>query len=511
MEEQSSYGLIAGSVAGLVIGAALFGAVLLWPSAPTASDAASPRAVAQPPIEATPTLPVTISEPTKEPAPAAIEEPVPAPTEPDVVEAKNASEAKPQAEVAPVAEKRVAERIDPLELDPEGLDLGTLEREPVPSIDRAITEPPPSPELAASTQPVVRRGHEPQENLAARDARQRFGRRLPAFSVKGMTLVDFLSLMSQLGGVPVSVGSEQLLMAGISPREQVSLDVQDKSLDVVLAEALDPLRLTHEFRGAQVVVVRQGADRVREIEYPIDDLKSSPQQLAAWVRQLIAPESWQAGKLEVAEDSLRIEHSQDVHYQVLVFLERLRLAGGLLPRSRYPIQRLAPTPLHKAMAERLSAPALFTFSRETPLAEVLLHWQRELDVPLLVDWPALAEVDLWPESTIVCAVADKSWEAALDEVLQPLGLDWRATFGGAIEISSAERLRHDLQLELYPLRGDKSFDPQELVVALRKTLSTAAGELAFDPAANALFALQPASAQRQILSWLSERALLHVP
>ena len=76
-------------------------------------------------------------------------------------------------------------------------------------------------------------------------------------------------------------------------------------------------------------------------------------------------------------------------------------------------------------------------------------------MPLLIDWPALAEVDLWPESTIVCAVADKTWEEALSEVLEPLGLDWRATFGGAIEISSAEKLARDPQLELYPLVGRK--------------------------------------------------------
>jgi len=257
--------------------------------------------------------------------------------------------------------------------------------------------------------------------------------------------------------------------------------------------------------------VRQDADRVREIDYPVDDLKASPQQLAEWVQRLVAPESWQTGKLEVTAGALRIEQSQRVHYQVLVFLERLRLVSGLLPRSKFPTQRLAPTPLPAAMAERLSAPAVFTFSRETPLADVLQHWQRELGVPLLVDWPALAEVDLWPESTIVCAVADKPWEAALDEVLGPLGLDWRTTFGGAIEISSADRLQHDLQLELYPLRSDKPIDAEKLIAALGKKLSTQSGELVFDPAAHALLARQPADAQRQIFAWLTEQGLLRTP
>ena len=148
------------------------------------------------------------------------------------------------------------------------------------------TEPPPSPEPAASTQPVVRRGVDTERNLADRDAKERFTRRLPALTVKEMPLVDFLTLMSQLGGVPVSIGSEHLQMAGISPREPVSLDMRDKSLDELLAQVLDPLRLEHEFQGPQVVVVRQGADQVREIDYPVDDLKTKPEQLAAWIRAI---------------------------------------------------------------------------------------------------------------------------------------------------------------------------------------------------------------------------------
>ncbi|MCH8839655.1 MAG: hypothetical protein IH831_03070 [Planctomycetes bacterium] len=202
-----------------------------------------------------------------------------------------------------------------------------------------------------------------------------------------------------------------------------------------------------------------------------------------------------------------------------MFLERLRLVRGLSPRSRYPVERLAPTPLHAAMAERLSAPALFTFSRETPLGEVFLHWQRELDLPLLVDWPALAEVELWPNSTIICAVPDCVWHEALADVLEPLGLDWRAAAGGAIEISSAEQLQRDLQLELYPLISDEPTDANQILSRLREHVSKTQGattgqsktEFVFDRTAPAILALQPATAQREILALLVEQGLFRQP
>ena len=523
----AGYRWIAWTLAILGVGTTLVGTVLFWPSEPTVSDAAPPRATEQ--LEA-----IEIEEPSVI-EPAATDALPVTPDEADVREEETVSEspvqvqeAKPQAVAAPVDVPRVARRFDPLDLDPERLDLTSLDRlkdknataAPVssPAIGSSDTVLEPS----TSTLPIVRRGSDPKRNVGAGDAQEQLARRLPALEIRSMSLVDFFSLVSQLSGSPVSVGSEQLLMAGISPRKRVSLDARDIRLDEALTRVLEPLRLEHVVDGQQVIVVRKDATRVREIEYPIDDLVSSAnsaEQLADWVRQLVAPSSWQEATLEIADDSLHIEQSVQVHYQILVFLERLRLVRGLSPRSRYPVERLVPTPLHAAMAERLSAPALFTFSQKTPLGEVFLHWQRELDLPLLVDWPALAEVELWPDSTIICAVADSPWHEALTDVLEPLGLDWRAVAGGAIEISSAEQLHRDWQLELYPLFSEEPTDANQILSRLREhvsktqraTTAQSKTEFVFDRTAPAILALQSATAQREILAWLVEQGLFRQP
>ena len=532
----ASYRWIAWAIGILVVGTTLLGTALFWSSEPEISEAAPLPAIEQPDtteieessVPETVAIDSTVVTPIEEETAAELP-----PVELDVrseetiVEA-TVEDAKPQAVVEPVEVARVARRFDPLDLDPEGLDLNSLDHLGESDTVAAPVGPPATgetgtnPKPESSTFPIVRRGSDPERDVAATDAKQQLARRLPILEVRAMRLVDFLTLVSQLSGSPVSVGSEQLLMAGISPRKQVSLAASDISLDEALTRVLEPLRLEHVVDGPQVILLRKDSDQVREIDYPIDDLVSDDtdaEQLANWLRQLVAPTSWQGAPLEFADQSFRIQQSQRVHYQVLVFLERMRLVRGLSTRSSYPVERFAPTPLHAAMAERLTAPALFTFSRETPLSEVFLHWQRELDLPLLVDWPALAELQLWPESTVICAVADRPWHDVLTDVLEPLGLDWRATIGGAIEISSAEQFARDLQLELYPLISDKPTDADQILQGLRDhfsqnrlaALEASDTELVFDPTAPAILALQPATAQREILAWLVEQGLFRQP
>ena len=534
METTSGLNWIAWTAGILAVGATLFGAAHFWSAEPESSAAALPAS--KKPIENSAEVPAVVETATTtvesvEPEPTSEKLPSQPKSKPKQAVAKPAAPAQtapPPTPEPPPPVPLVARRYDPLDLEPEGLDLTALDeletQESATESEESDGVEPPTEDFepVASTLPVARRGSDPEWDVAASDAKQQLAKRLPSLQFRGLRLIDFLTLVAQLSGSPVSVSAEQLQMAGISPRKRVSLNVTDITLDEALTQVLDPLRLEFALDGPQVIVRRKGASQVREIEYPIDDLASDDaeaKQLANWVRRLVVPASWQEGSLTIDGESFRISQSQQVHYQVLVFLERLRLVRNLPTRSRYPVERLVPTPLQAAMAGRLSAPALFTFSRETSFTEVLLHWQRELDLPLLVDWPTLAEAELWPESTIVCAVADEPWDKALSKVLEPLDLDWRPACGGAIEISSVKRFEADQQLELYRLTSKQPLDREKLALNLQKHLDrvfpTGAREsvssLIVDPEGPAVLALQPATAHRAILSWLIEQKLFHQP
>lgn len=550
--------LIVWSLAVLVVGGVIVGSVLVGDSPevqsiPTASDVSVTPKVAPPavedspaPIAASTVEPDTLETPTVDPAIAVAEtpssEPQTMPVE-EVIEKLIAEDPEPAPEPAaePAAEPvveltrespRLARRFDPLDFDPESIDLQTLDAAKSPdTAENVAGEPSNSSELAspvveetvASTLPIVRRGADLGIDFAGGDAREQLAQRMPGIDFKAMPLNDFFQMISKLSGAPVSVSAAQLQMAGISARKKVTLHAQDITLDEALARVLKPLRLRHEVQGPHIAVVYRNAAKAREITYPIDDLVgslTSAEQIGEWIEQLVAPATWsdgeETGTMEVRSDSLRITQREPIHYQTLIFLEQLRLVRGLLPRSKYPVEKLVGTSPTASSSDRLAARALFTFSRETSLQEVFEHWQRELDMSLLVDWKSLADLELWPRSRIVCAIDNRPWHEALTDVLEPLGLGWRVAGRGAIEIASSERIRSEPQLELYSLRVRDEAEWAGLLADLRGRFlaanqadaSSAGQKLLVDLQGGVLLVLLPAEAQRELFAWLREQRLL---
>ena len=543
----TKYKLIVWSLAGLLAGSALVGTVLLTRrDTNTSAVAPHPLDVKSAPdataVEPTPNQPIrtieatdgqpkasddenTVAPKTEAPEPAVDQRvaslPVNDSVEPpsEVTPTESPSEA-PTAESVD-REPRVARRFDPLDFDPETLTLATIDA-PSTNIEspstNVETEAPQKtneatelPEELISTAPSVRRGPDSREDANLRDAAEQLKLLIPAVKIEQMPLVDCLRLFSQLSGVPVSVAPEHLLMAGITPQHKVSLEASETSLGDMLQQLLKPIRLEATTQGSQIILVRQAATKKREINYPIDDLVSestSTQQLVSWIEQLVAPTTWQSaggqGTLETKNDSLRITQSQQVQYQVLIMLERLRLARGLPQRSRYPVERLTGTPANQRLQAPLAKQTTFTFSQFTPIDEVFVHWQTALGVPLLVDWPALADADIRPESTVACAIIHEPWTTAFEKILAPLGLGWRATTDGAVEITSAEKVEHEMQLELYPLKPNADVQVEQL----SRNLNNSQGKLILGPARKVLFALQPATQQRVLFQQLLHEQLL---
>lgn len=521
----AKYKLIAWSLASFLVGATLVGSVLYTrsdsnneatalvpnPSQTTPTPVAEELPALEEPVTDSP--PIVETQPEVETPESKIEEslaadPVTEPVEPPTPDTP--------AEELPEETLRIARRFDPLDFDPESLTLATVDQptnDPEPAPLDSPDEPVEVSEENLSTVPLVRRGPDEGEDASGRDAEKQLALLIPKVTIDRMPLVDCLRIFSQLSGVPVSVSPEQLLMAGITSQKSVSLDATELSLGEMLKQVLQPLRLEYTTRGAQVIVTRQEATKRREINYPINDLvgaETSEEVLAGWIEQLVAPTTWKTaggeGTLESTAGSLRIKQTQQVQYQVLITLERLRLARNLPPKSRYPVKRLAGTPANVLLQEKLAKSTTFTFSQFTAIDEIFVHWQTELDVPLLIDWPALAEAEVWPTTTIACAMIDQPWNVALEKILEPLGLGWRATTGGAIEITSAEKVQSELQLELYPLLRDFDGDTKPLLAL--NNLKTA-GMILYDPAGKVLLALESASTQRAIFQQLSERQLLN--
>ncbi|MBA4104800.1 MAG: hypothetical protein C0485_03500 [Pirellula sp.] len=462
------------------------------------------------------------------------------PTVPDA-----AAETPPAAEEAAAPEETAAAeqpklRIDPLEIDPEGLNLSTLyngpPRDPLAasqlpgepagvelSVPAAHEAPPDDapPDAAPNAAGAVRRDEQavgaPGDNVAALLARK-----TPELKIQNMPLCRLLDLSVQLSGVPVSVAPYQLRLAAVSAGQPATADVKDATIEEFLAAALKPLRLQPVVVNDQIVLIRGGNNPRRSVAYAVEDLASDPaavEQLAANIQKLVAPESWQAaggaGTIAVDGKQLKIETGEAVQYEVLLLLERSRAALGLPPRSKYPAALVGADAAPVALAERLGAPATFTFSQYTPLREIFRHWQEEMEVAVLVDWPALTDLRLWPNTRIACSSSGKPWEAALDEVLTPLGLAWRPIDKRTIEITTVEKAASDSLLEVYRLNPEALAGVDDLVGQLEQL--TAADENAqnahfaaiiLNDEHSLLMVRQPAPLQRQIAAHLAEMQLL---
>ena len=530
--EVAKYKMMVWSLAGVLVGAVLVGGVLYSRSGSSTeattlalntlepapvTEVINPPAVETPPVETAPIVatPAVVAPVVEVAVPAVeepmAEEPVAAVVEPSV----SLALIDEQPAEAPETIPKIARRFDPLDFDPENLTLAAVDR-PSESVGPPATQSQDEviemPEEVPSTLPSVWRGPDGGEDASKRNAEKQLDQLISGVKVQEMPLVDCLRLLSQLSGVPVSVSPEQLLMAGITPQKKIVFTVKKAGLNFVLSEVLEPLHLEYTTHGSQVVVTRQDATKQREISYPVDDLvdgETSLEELAGWVEQLVAPATWKTaggeGTIEASSGRIRIGQTQQVQYQALIFLERLRLARNLPPRSRYPVKRLAGTPANALLQKQLAKRTTFTFSQYTPIDDVFVHWQTEIGVPLLIDWPALEEAEIWPATTVACAILDQPWSVGLEKVLEPLGLGWRAATGGAIEITSAEKVQSELQLELYPLRREFEGDAESLLVLAKPQ---AAGGIFYDPVGKVQMVLQPAATHRLIFRRLREQQLL---
>ncbi len=482
------------------------------------AKSATEAQVAEQPIAAPASSALPKLDPTRPPAPPHPPGEISSPARSETVTAD-----KPAAATGPRL------RIDPLDIDPEGLDISTLlhpEAAAQPAVSAADEPPAPSvaseaaeaaeadaAAAAAAARPVVDRDASAPPNAAAL-----LVRRLPSVKVERMPLCRFLDFATQLSGLPVSVAPEQLAMARASAASVVSVDAKDATIEQLLSLALGPLRLSPKVGSLDIRVEFADAARERELVYPIDDLASDAaeaQQLAGWIQALAAPRTWQsaggAAPLTIEGQTLRIRQPEGIQYETLLFLERYRLARGLAPRSKYPVE-LLPTQAGSAdLAKRMQGSTTFTFSEYTPLREVFRYWQEELAAPVLVDWPALAEERLWPHSRIVTSAIDKPWSTALDESLAKLNLAWRPAGGRTIEITTLAKAKSEPQLEIYRLAAeakttsdDIAAKVQELSGATGATETDGAATI-FDAAHRVLMVRQPAVVERALRGWLIEQ------
>jgi hypothetical protein len=203
-----------------------------------------------------------------------------------------------------------------------------------------------------------------------------------------------------------------------------------------------------------VLLALAGGELRRSVDYDVHDLigPDGAAPLADLIERFVSGTTSNeggTGTIRVEGTKLRIDNTQNFRHQALIFCERLRLARGLAVRSRYPAELLSIESPYTKLAPKLQQRATFTFLPWTRLADVLRYWQEQVGVTMVADWAAVADAELGPSAPIACSAIDRTWEEALDGILEPLGLAWWAVNGEMIQITSREALDGLQRVEFY--------------------------------------------------------------
>jgi hypothetical protein len=277
---------------------------------------------------------------------------------------------------------------------------------------------------------------------------------IQAIDFPNTKLVDAVDAISELSGAPMSYDFDWLRRRSIRVDAQLAGQYADASLGKVLADHLLAAGLTYELRNGGIWITPPEAMQTepRTTSYTISDLASDADELtqfATLITQMVEPQSWAAaggtGRIAVHNGALAVDQTEAVHYEILIFCEKLRVARRLPPKSNLnPALFALSTPYERAASLR-GVDVTLNFFPPGKLGRVLNTLEERTGATLVPNWESLAEVRLNYESEAAVSAAVDPLEETLDELLLPLDADYRIVNETTIEILSAQdaRARHD--------------------------------------------------------------------
>jgi hypothetical protein len=357
------------------------------------------------------------------------------------------------------------------------------------------------------------------------DVSARLEDRIAGFEWTGKPLGAGVDQAATLLGSPVTFDIDAMEQLGVGLDDPVSVSLHQTSVGGILEAMLAQRGLI--YRVSDGLVLATGPDSRRTalnpVRYTVSDLagtqKADLEELARRLRKLVAPESWQEaggrGTIEVADGALRIVATDLVHYQILRFCEKLRVARGRPLRSRYPAAMFSLATRLDRVQAKLREPVTLNFHEPASLSEIVGQLTQQTTAKIVVDWLALAADGKPPQVEATLRADHRPLAEALDQMLRPLGLTVRAVSATVLQVTTAKAAAARRELEFYPLAGLVS--PGVTAEAIQQRIKTeaaaaswsdagGAGVIDFDPPSQCLLVLQSPPVQAQVEALLARVA-----
>lgn len=299
------------------------------------------------------------------------------------------------------------------------------------------------------------------------DIAARLGEEIIALEFRETTLSDALRAVSDYSTIPITIDPNALGRRNLSAGKVINLRLNRAStVGKALDELLSPLKLAYRDVDGQLVVSTVPASRgeMVTIVHEVGDLCGNNPQKATdffnWLTAFVAPSSWESrggeANGQIDGTQLKVQQDDTIHYQILVLCERLRVARGIPTRSRIKSEFIELTPKSQLFGAR-NRPVTLRIWRDSNLDAIAAELERQVEVNVLVDWQALHMAGWSPRDAMKFFCQDEPLGAALDSLLHPMGLDHRVIDGTTIQITSADAIASELEIEFYPLAEGQSF------------------------------------------------------
>ncbi len=331
-------------------------------------------------------------------------------------------------------------------------------------------------------------------------------------------LADFARFVFDFTTIPVTLDVDQLLAAGVNAETKLDFDLRGVTVEKMLTAALEPAGMTFAVQQDQLLIIPLSGppDELVTQTYDVSDLAPTgddAKSLGQIIRTLVDSKSWMTAggdaTLTETERSLEVLQSPVGQFHVTRFLDRLRTARGLLPRSDLPPDQLDLAPSFVRAAERLSVPLSVNFSDPVPLRRIFSHLETDTDLRVLIDWQALAQAGVTPATTVSISVESKPMSELLDQLLQPLKLEYRVLDAQTLQIGSQSSIFAHPELDFYTVKNLSDTEAKRLIEEIKTTVGQpffegegASGAILFDPPSHCLLVALPQPQQRVIAQWM---------
>jgi hypothetical protein len=339
-------------------------------------------------------------------------------------------------------------------------------------------------------------------------------------------LAEAVRIVSAVGNLPVSFDPDAMQELGVTLRDPISVEAGGTSAGKALEAIAADRRMTTVIEHGQALLTSPADHRIglRPESYNVANLtggkRQAAEQLAALIQKLVAPGSWATaggrgmgrGTIEVSPDALLIRQTGQVHYQIVTFCEKLRVARGLPTLNQTDPKRfLLVTRSTRAKAVLgHSMSLLLTANAPATLGGVVDRFQQAANCEILIDGPALASVGISKSQAMAFRPERLPLAEALEKLLGPLGLACRVVDANTLQVTTQKAVEERMELEFYPLGGLLAGRPSgPFIEQLQSGVPGAlwgegVGATYFDPLSQCLIVLQSQPVQAAIEGMLAK-------